>query len=124
MIAPTSTNACKSRSAVLAETPARFWYEIHYGIPTGFDPDRFLTSGPDESGNGGGDGKDNGYKNSRRKRGKPKKRDNCEDISTQKFFGEKHGEGSMLSHLHKEVYKESWSPIFLCKGLVIEPRLS
>ncbi len=29
----------------------------------------------------------------------------------------------MLSHLHKEVYKENWSHIFLCKGLVIEPRI-
>lgn len=71
------------------------WYEIHYGIPTGFDPDRFLTSGSDDSGNDGGDGQDNGDQNSRRKRGKPKKRDNCEDISAQKFFGEKHGEGGI-----------------------------
>ena len=98
MIAPTSTNACKSRSAVLAETPARFWYEIHYGIPTGFDPDRFLTSGPDDSGDCGGDGQDSGDKNSRRKRGRPKKRDNREDIYSQKFFGEKHGEGSPSLH--------------------------
>ncbi len=99
------------------------WYEIHYGIPTGFDPDRFLAPGPDDCGNDGGCGEDNGAKNSRRKRSKSKKRDNHEDISAQKFFGEKHGEGSMLSHLHKEVYKENWSHIFLCKGLVIEPRI-
>jgi hypothetical protein len=25
------------------------WYEIQYGIPTGFDPDRFLTKGPAET---------------------------------------------------------------------------
>ncbi len=99
------------------------WYEIHYSIPTGFDPDKFLTSGPDDGGNGGTAGVDNGGKNGRRTSDRLKNRGDRKDISDIKFFGAKHGEGSMLSHLHKEVYKENWSQIFLCKGLVIEPRI-
>ena len=95
------------------------WYEIHYGIPTGFDPDRFLTSGPDDSGNGGGDGQDNGDQNSRRKRGRLKKRDNCEDISAQKFFGEKHGEGTPLWKIRRNVYHERWNPGWLWNGNII-----
>jgi len=70
------------------------WYEIHYGIPSVFDPDRFLAPGSDDGGDGSDSGGDDRSRNGSRKRGKPKKRDNCEDISAQKFFGEKHGEGS------------------------------
>ncbi len=71
------------------------WYEIHYNIPTGFDPDKFLTSGPDDSGNGGAGGQDDGVINSRRTFGKPKNRDNRADVSDQNFVGEKHGEGGI-----------------------------
>lgn len=94
------------------------WCEIHYGIPTGFDPDRFLAPGPDDCGNDGGCGEDNGAKNGRRKRGKSKKRDNREDISAQKFFGKKSGEGTQDAHMQKGVHFEEWAAVFFLKRFV------
>ncbi len=70
------------------------WYEIHYSIPTGFDPDKFLTSGPNDGGNDGAAGVDSGGKNGRGTSDRLKKYDKIKDVSGNIFFGAKHGEGS------------------------------
>ncbi len=74
------------------------WYEIHYSIPTGFDPDRFLTSGPDDGGNGGANGQVISRNKGCRKRGGENNRDSHADVSDHNFVGQKHGEGSPSLH--------------------------